>query len=169
MNSNTIKVIYNAFKNCLEHFEKMAIFDQEECSFEQVLKKIKTFFSRKQLFESVQNNKVYDSRKKVEFVFDYLEPISFTEICLMAVLCNCKIDVKIYYENNFATNQLILSLVNKAAAYYGFDDLITLSKEEKDVNAVCKNGKVLILRKFRKYSRLSQKDLLVLIDGKNKK
>lgn len=169
MNGNTIKVIYNAFKNCLEYFEKMASFDEEECKFQQILKKIKTFFSRKQLFESSQDGKVYDSKKKVEFVFDYLEPVSFTELCLMAVICNCKIHAKVCFDNHFATNELVLSLVNKAAAYYGFDDLITLSKEEKDVNAMCDKGRILILRKSRKYSRLNQKDLLVLIDGKDKK
>ena len=41
--------------------------------------------------------------------------------------------------------------------------------EEKDINAMCDKGRILILRKSRKYSRLNQKDLLVLIDSKDKK
>ncbi len=168
MNNATIRLIYDAFKNCAEYFKKMSEFDGAECNFNQIIKKIKSFFSRKQLFESEYKGRRYASKKIIVLNFDYLTPISFMEVCLFAVICNCNIDVNICFEDNFATNELILTLVNKTAQYYGFDKLVSLNKIEKDINAMCSDGKVLILRMSRKYSRLNQKDLLILEDDNTK-
>ena len=169
MDTKTIKVVYNALKNCKEYFEKMAVFDESECFFNQILKKVRTFFKRKQFFETYKDKYVYQAKENVRFCFELIDPISFVEVCLIAVLCNCKIEVYINKEDYFATNELILSLINKAAAYYGYDRFIDLFKTESKPNAKCENGKVKVLRKSRKFSRLSQKDLLKLVDGEKKK
>ena len=169
MDTKTIKVIYNALKNCREYFEKMAEFDESDCFFNQILKKVKSFFTRKQLFETCKDKYIYLAKENVRFYFEEIDPISFAEVALMAVLCNSNIEIFIKNENYFATNELTLSLINKTSAYYGFNGLISLTKAEKRVNAKCENGKVYVLRKSRKFSRLSQKDLLVLSDSEDKK
>lgn len=49
VDNNTIKLIYNIFKNCKEYFLQMKDFDGYEVDFSLLLKKIASFKNKKQL------------------------------------------------------------------------------------------------------------------------
>ena len=160
VDNNTIRLIYNIFKNCKEYFLQMKDFDGYEVDFSLLLKKINSFKNKKQLLLQKAEVGTYKPKKMVEFVLEKVNSVSFLHLCLFAVITNCTTKVIVLNDDYFATNELIRSLINKVCNYYGFEEFITLEKTEKTINAICDENKILLVRAGKKSVRLKQEDFL---------